>query len=132
MNFFKKILFVLLLMSINNSYSQKIDENKLPALYNEVYSNSPYVLTPSVEKKYKGYLNRVSFIVEKKKSNEQYVLLSSVSHKDKYNPNLNYDLDNFKIEDFNPFKYHFNFNSTEDQIFRVDSTDFLLLIKGFN
>lgn len=59
---------------------------------------------------------------------EVYVKLSTIPLLNKYNPNLSRDVV-FDPLNFNPLKYSFSFSSTKTEIYRVDNTDYLIIIK---
>ena len=107
-----------------------VDLTKLTVFYTEVYLNSEYKLNPEIEKVTMEKLNRVVFIVKPYEERENYKLISSVPKKNKYNSSLNYDLTNFQLEEFNPLKYNFQFYENYNQFFRIDNTDYLLMIKS--
>ena len=73
---------------------------------------------------------RISFINQVFENNETYPLLSTVGRKNKYNPNLKYDL--IDINSFNPLMYQFNYSKSINQFFRIDNTDVLIMIKSTN
>lgn len=137
----KFILFVVLILNTNLSFSQsevkvdntlKVDVKNLAKFHNEVYGNSEYVLTPEREKLYLQQLDKVIFIKQPFAENENYKLLSSVLKMDKYNSNLNYDVSNFNYQLFNPLKYNFNYYIKVNQFFRVDNTDYVIMINSAN
>ncbi len=137
----KFIFFGVLVFSANLSFSQtdlredntlKVDVKNLAKFHNEVYGNSEYVLTPEREKLYLQQLDKVIFIKQPFVENENYKLLSSVLKMDKYNPNLNYDVSNFNYQLFNPLKYNFNYYIKVNQFFRVDNTDYVIMINSAN
>ncbi len=59
---------------------------------------------------------------------EVYIKLSTVPLLNKYNPNLSRDVV-FDPLNFNPLKYSFSFSSNKTEIYRVDNTDYLIIIK---
>ena len=135
MNSYKLLIVLLfngLMIISNNLFSQNIDIDKLPLFYNEVYGESEYELSSDITIIYTEYLSRISFIKQGFEKNESYPLLSTVGRKDKYNANLKYDLTDFDLNLFNPLKYHFNYNKSINQFYRIDNTDFLLMIKSTN
>lgn len=57
-------------------------------------------------------------------------LLSTLPLKNKYNPNLQSDLNNFDTSKFNPLKYGFNYTSTSTTYYyRVDNSNYIIEIK---
>jgi hypothetical protein len=73
--------------------------------------------------------NRIAFYKEKNTPQDKYTKLSQISLYNKYNPQLERDL-NFDPNTFNPLKYNFNFYSQYDQVYRVDNTDYIIVIES--
>ena len=73
--------------------------------------------------------NRVSIITSQKSVNDKYPKLSSVGLLNKYNPNLKRD-EFFDATNFNVLKYDLNFFSNASFIYRIDNTDYLIVVKG--
>lgn len=72
--------------------------------------------------------NRIKIIESPIVGEDKYPKLSSVPLANKYNPNLQRDLV-FDPNNFNPLKYNMNFFTSEVQIYRVDNTDYLIVIQ---
>jgi hypothetical protein len=74
------------------------------------------------------FRNRI--FIGKKSSNSQvkYPLLSSVDLFNIHNKNL--IRHPFDKEKFNPFIYNFNFGSKSELIYRVDNSDYIIIIKS--
>lgn len=60
---------------------------------------------------------------------EKYPLLSSVPLLNKYNPQIAKD-DFSKPLEINPIKYQISFMESSDQVFRIDGTDYVLVVKA--
>jgi hypothetical protein len=60
--------------------------------------------------------------------NEKYTKLSEVPLNNKYNPALTKD-GSFNVESFNPLKYQMNFYAKTTIVYRVDNTEYLIVIK---
>jgi len=71
--------------------------------------------------------NRVNIYQENIKDISTIPLLSNIPTFDIYNHNLNRPI--FNRNDFNPLLYNFNFFLKTKQIYRVDNTNFLVVIK---
>jgi len=71
--------------------------------------------------------NRIHIYQENIKDVSTIPLLSNVPTFDIYNYNLNRPI--FNRNDFNPLLYNFNFFLKTKQIYRVDNTNFLVVIK---
>lgn len=122
---FLTVLFVCF-ANINNSFSQQINP-KITEVYGEktqeVFQNDPErlsLLTDLLD-------NRIKLIESPIVGEDKYIKLSSVPLLNKYNPNLTRDAV-FDINTFNPLKYNLNFFTTEIQIYRIDNTDYLIVI----
>ena len=72
--------------------------------------------------------NRIKIIESPIVGEDKYTKLSSVPLLNKYNTNLKRDL-TFDPANFNPLKYSMNFFTSEAQIYRVDNTDYLIVIQ---
>ena len=84
----------------------------------KLYSSKPLI------KDIKDILrNRVKIIKENQKNISSYPLLSSIKN-DKKKSKLE-----FKSENFNPLEYNFNYNLKKNQFFRVDNSNYLIIIK---
>jgi hypothetical protein len=73
--------------------------------------------------------NRVEIIQYQNKSLSGFKLLSEVSLFNDYNNNLKRDLI-FDKTNFNPLKYQFDFYSRNSSTYRVDNTQYLIVIKS--
>jgi len=58
---------------------------------------------------------------------KDYELLSQVPLFDKYNSSLKRET--FNKSEFNPLRYNFDFYAKQTQVFRVDNTDYYIVIK---
>jgi hypothetical protein len=72
--------------------------------------------------------NRIKIIESPIVGEDKYTKLSSVPLLNKYNTNLKRDLI-FDPANFNPLKYSMNFFTSEVLIYRVDNTDYLIVIQ---
>ncbi len=74
-----------------------------------------------------NFLHRFKIINQPDFTEKHYPLLSSLALVNKYNPKLSRDV-LVNPNTFNPLKYHFPMSSTKKEIFRVDHTDYLIVI----
>jgi hypothetical protein len=127
--------------SENNSYNWIVDYpdnirlpftnleiQKLKYIYGDQLKK--YVLDkPSRVKDIKHILrNRVVIQNEDVKDISNYPLLSTISVFDVFNNSIQFPL--FNKDNFNPLIYNFNFNSKTRLIYRVDNTNYLIVIKS--
>ena len=70
---------------------------------------------------------RVEFKNQPFEKIEKYQKLSSIQLFNKYNQFLTRDLE-FNIETFNVLKYDLNFFSSHRKVYRIDNTDWLIII----
>ena len=113
-------------VGINSSFCQQIDP-KIQEIFGdktqEILQNDPERI-----KLFKDLLDSRLKIVEVSTSGEdKHTKLSTVSLLNKYNTNLTRDVV-FDINTFNPLKYNLNFFSTKTEVYRVDNTDYLIVI----
>ena len=122
-------LFVicLIFMGINSSEAQQANA-KIQEVYGDKYqeisTNDPErikLLSDLLE-------NRIKIVEVSSVGEDNYPKLSSVALLNKYNPNLTRDVA-FDVNTFNPLKYNLNFFSTKTEVYRIDNTDYLLVIQ---
>lgn len=120
------LLFVLF-MSFNDSFSQQINpkiEELLGDKTQEIIQNDPErikVLNDLLE-------NRIKIMESPVVGEDKYTKLSTVPLANKYNPSIQRDIV-FDPATFNPLKYNMNFFTSQTQIYRVDNTDYLIVIQ---
>ena len=71
--------------------------------------------------------NRIKIIESIFEDNEKYTKLSAVALLNKYNPSLLRD-EFFEINTFNPLKYNLNFFSNTTEVYRIDGTNYIIVI----
>lgn len=72
--------------------------------------------------------NRIKIVRTPIVGDDKYTKLSSLPLLNKYNPNLKRD-EQFDPKNFNALKYNMNFFTTQTQVYRVDNTDYLIIIE---
>ena len=120
-------------VNYNNNVNNPLTSSEL-AMINEVYGAeaSRNVLTkPQRLKDIKNILrNRVEIKnIPNQSDQKPCTLLSEVPLMDYYVDNLQRDT-NFNPQNFNPLKYLFNYNSYGSHIYRVDNTNYFIVIKS--
>jgi len=73
-------------------------------------------------------LERLEVVSKPEFKGKKFRLLSELSLVNKYNTNVKRDL-SFETSTFNPLKYQFPIHSKSLEIFRIDGTDFLIVIQ---
>lgn len=71
--------------------------------------------------------NRIKIIESPLTADDKYIKLSSVELLNKYNPSLTRDIV-FDPLNFNPLKYNLNFFPKTAMVYRVDNTNYLIVI----
>lgn len=95
----------------------------------EVYKDYTVYTSPAHLALYEENLSRVEVKTMPVSGTENYTLLSSVDLKNKYNPQLTRDnAGNFNPSQFNALKYLFDFYPKQDKTYRVDNTQYLIVI----
>jgi hypothetical protein len=98
----------------------------------EIYSNCPeYQGAVHIEMS-TDYLQRTIIHSVPLDQHPECPLLSTVGHKNKCNPTIDYSESNFSPESFNPLKYQFKYHDTSSSYFRVDGKDYIIEIKPKN
>lgn len=95
----------------------------------EVYAGYVNNLNPDQLSWIKKELSRSEVKKETYSKDEEYPLLSSVPLLNKYNPQIAKD-DFSKPMEINPIKYQISFMESKDQVFRIDGTDYVLVVKA--
>ena len=96
----------------------------------EVYQNrTDQILNNPTQKNYFVNLleHRIKVLEQPEVSNEKYPKLSSVALNNKLNPDLKRD-ESFDPTTFNPLKYDLKFTSTTKEVYRIDNTNYIVLI----
>nr|WP_321237360.1 hypothetical protein [uncultured Psychroserpens sp.] len=120
-------------VTYNTNVNNPLTSNEL-ALINEVYGNkatSNVLNKPQRLKDIKNILrNRVEVkLIPNQSDQKPCTLLSEVPLMDYYVDNLQRDT-NFNPQNFNPLKYLFNFYSYGSHMYRVDNTNYFIIIKS--
>jgi len=130
-----KYLMLISLMCLNFfSFSQSAGPDaellvRAQACAEEVYPECPQYIAANYIAKYAKRLARVEIRTQPITSGEPYRLLSSAGLVNKCNPGLERDnATTFNPEKFNPLKYFLQFSSSEDVVYRVDNTVYLIII----
>lgn len=71
--------------------------------------------------------NRIEILKSENTSGDKYIKLSTAALLNKYNPDLKRDAA-FDPLNFNPLKYNLIFTSKKTEIYRVDNTDYIIVI----
>ena len=77
---------------------------------------------------YAEYLTRVFIVKTNTSLVESKINLSTIQVRNKHNSSLGNDYNNFNVANFNPLKYFFNFYSPVQMNYRVDNTDYMIVI----
>jgi hypothetical protein len=122
---FFTVLFIV--VSSQNSIAQQINPK-----IQEVYGNMTEQILQSNPDRIKLLNdlleNRIKIIESPAVSEDKYIKLSTVTLLNKYNPSLSRDAV-FDTLNFNPLKYNFNFFSKTASVYRVDNTNYLIIIE---
>lgn len=74
--------------------------------------------------------DRIEYRVTSQDQNEKYPLLSSMPLASKTNAAIQgANFQNFNVNTFNPLVYNLEFFSDKTQVFRIDNTDYILIVK---
>lgn len=129
----KKILipilsFLFILTCTSQLHAQQID-NRI----REIFANKTdeyFTANPGILDVYNDLLqNRINLIVSPIVGDDKYPKLSEVPLLNKYNPDLKRDVV-FDPLTFNVLKYSLNFFTNTTSVYRIDNTDYLIIIRG--
>ncbi|WP_343747489.1 hypothetical protein [Fluviicola sp.] len=74
--------------------------------------------------------DRIEYQLAPPDENEKYPLLSSMPLLTKMNPGVHgADFQNFDLNTFNPLVYNLEFFSDKTQVFRIDNTNYIMIVK---
>jgi len=114
-------------VNINNTIAQQVN-SKIQEVYGDItqqiVQNEPeriIALNDLLD-------NRIKIVVSPVVGEDKYTKLSSVELLNKYNPNLKRD-EGFDPNNFNALKYNMNFFNSQALVYRVDNTDYIIVIK---
>ena len=114
-------------VNINNTIAQQVN-SKIQEVYGDktqqIMKNEPeriIALNDLLD-------NRIKIVVSPVVGEDKYTKLSSVELLNKYNLNLKRD-EGFDPNNFNALKYNMNFFNSQAVVYRVDNTDYIIVIK---
>lgn len=97
------------------------------AIYSAEYLENASSLRPALLDLLK---NRVSYVEEPVRADDKYPLLSSLPLMNKFNTAIQpHDPALFNVQTFNPLIYSWNFFDNRIQVYRIDGTDYLLVVQ---
>lgn len=135
-------LISLIVFSLNHNVSAQVTDSKkypfLPGNYYTIEKQSWDVNNLIAEigapvsqadlNVYTEYLTRVFIVKTNAALLDSYVNLSTIQVRNKYNTALVNDYNHFNVSTFNPLKYFFNFYSPTQMNYRIDNTDYMIVI----
>lgn len=111
--------------SLNNPTSKA----KIQSFAQDIYKNYPSYITPTLLSVFEEHYSRLELKQVPFTSNENYFLLSKTILINKYNPDLKRESgQSFAPASFNPLKYGLDFDAKEDKYYRIDDTDYIILV----
>lgn len=111
--------------TLNNAASK----SEVQGFAQEIYKNYPSYITPTLLSVFEEHYSRLELKQVPFSSNENYLLLSKTMLINKYNPDLKRENgQNFTPASFNPLKYALDFDAKEDKYYRIDGSDYIILI----
>jgi len=128
----KKILLLIALIvpALGNVFAQ--DGNyfkaKTRTYANEVFQNCMMYATDQYIPTYEECMSRVEVKKADKAASQAFPALSTVSIKEKCNNSLLNEPKKFTVEQFNPLKYFFDFYSKKEITYRIDNSDYIVII----
>lgn len=112
-------------------YSQQQIEQHIREVFSDqadvlVYGKSPQRLALISD-----FFKRITIKLAPEYRGKGFKLLSSLELLNKYNPNLKRETV-FNPANFNALKYQFDIASKEKQVYRVDGTDYIIIVSPLN
>lgn len=123
----RKIFLALILLF--GQWLTAVAEGNIDPRIAEVYGNAANQLNPEQIAWLKIKLERSLVSKEPVTSGETYPKLSTLPVVNKYIPGLKMETE-FDVQHINPLKYRIDFyNTKRDLVYRIDGTDYVLIIK---
>lgn len=119
------------LCSFGQTVTQQLNQEEIAVRVayvhgNDFVSNNPTLVTALG----KLMTDRIEYRVTPPDESEKYPLLSSMPLLSKVNPAIHgADFQNFDLNTFNPLVYNLEFFSDKPQIFRIDNTSYIMIVK---
>lgn len=93
---------------------------------NDFVSNNPTLVTALG----KVMTDRIEYRAVEQDQTEKYTMLSTMPLLSKANPTIQgADFANFNLEAFNPLVYNLDFFSDKTSIYRIDNTNYIMVVK---
>ena len=129
----KRLIIALTYLTLSTTvYAQQAQVESVNPKIIEVFADKTQELildSPDRLALYNDFLeNRVKVIESQKSGDDKFIKLSSVSLMNKYNATLTRDLV-FDPNNFNPLKYAIDILPKTTMIYRVDNTNYLIVIQ---
>ena len=129
----KQLIIALTYLTLSTTvYAQQAQVESVNPKIIEVFADKTQELildSPDRLALYNDFLeNRVKVIESQKSGDDKFIKLSSVSLMNKYNATLTRDLV-FDPNNFNPLKYALDILPKTTMIYRVDNTNYLIVIQ---
>ena len=129
----KRLIIALTYLTLSTTvYAQQAQVESVNPKIIEVFADKTQELildSPDRLALYNDFLeNRVKVIESQKSGDDKFIKLSSVSLMNKYNATLTRDLV-FDPNNFNPLKYALDILPKTTMIYRVDNTNYLIVIQ---
>ncbi len=123
-------LMLVAFANVSNANAQQVN-----AKIQEVYGNKTQELVVNDQERL-AFLtdlveNRINVIESPLTLNDKYTKLSTAALVNKYNNSLTRDV-SYDPNTFNPLKYDLNFSSKKAEIYRIDNTNYLIVIQPQN
>ena len=122
-----KILLIFLLLS-STLFAQYTIKEKITEVYGKIDGDFFQGNTELYANFYKLLNERTKIEVMEYKSDEKFPKVSSFEILNKYNASLKHE-DFQSIESFNPLKYKLEFFSKNTKVYRIDNTNYILIIE---
>lgn len=120
------------ILSITFVFGQKDFSQNIDLKAKEVFKNCADYAGNEYLPVYKSWLERIEVKQLAYSSTENYTQLSSVSLRNKCNSELSYSDSSYDQVSFNPLKFLLDFETNSLLTYRIDNTDYLLIIHPLN
>lgn len=124
------LLIALIVPALGNLFAQDGNyfKSKTRTYANEVFQNCMMYATDQYMPTYEEWMSRVEVKQVEKSVSQSFPALSTLPIKEKCNNFLLTEPKKFTVEQFNPLKYFFDFYSKKEMTYRIDNSNYIVII----
>ncbi len=126
------VLLQLCFISQAQTVTQQLTDEEVANRLNYVYGNDFILQNQELITAYGQVMNnRIEYVVTPHTTDEKFPLLSTVPLLTKLNPMVQgANFAAFNVDEFNPLVYNMEYFSDRTLVYRIDNTDYLMVVKS--